>query len=418
MTSPNRCNNQDTLMGKSSVFFSSSSSVSGIGRKHCFNMKTMSPSQQFSLITFAMFSCFGIHNLLQEAIMSIPGFTYGIMLAYLEVLGVTVCSYVERTYIRKEKGRKAPLASYSLLTMCLMTSSGCSNMSLNYINFPTKVMFRSSKLIPTMILATIINRHIFKSIEYACAFAISLGLIIFTVADWHLAPSFHPIGLVLVSVSVFADAVLPNAQEKLFHLGSSRLEVTIYTNFFTLIVMTFSTVLSGDFMNVMRLACTNSTLTLYMIIYTSISYVAVSTFMIIVKKYGGVTAVLLGTSRKAMTLILSFVFFPKAFSVYYVIGACLVLGGLLVGSLAKQWSKKKTKNKYSATRTCTSTSANKKCSPLKAKDSSIRLHDDDVEVENNDNERPLIVKQEHSSIDVEMAEQSATQKYNNDQSCR
>jgi hypothetical protein len=62
--------------------------------------------------------------------------------------------------------------------------------------------------------------------------------------------------------------------------------------------------------------------------------------MMIVKKYGGVTAVLLSTARKGMTLILSFMLFPKAFSYFYVLGAFLVLGGLLVASLAKQNKKK------------------------------------------------------------------------------
>ena len=137
----------------------------------------------------------------------------------------------------KETGHVTPLSSYPLLTLCLLGSSALSNMSLNYINFPTKIVFRSCKLIPTMIIATIINRRVFKSIEYASALAISIGLVVFAAADWKLTPSFNPIGLDLVSLSVGADDILPNAQERNFRLGASRLEVTLYTNFFTLIVI-------------------------------------------------------------------------------------------------------------------------------------------------------------------------------------
>ena len=57
--------------------------------------------------------------------------------------------------------------------------------------------------------------------------------------------------------------------------------------------------------------------------------------MNVVKRFGGVAAVLVATGRKGMTLILSFLLFPKAFSWYYPMGACLVLGGLLVASLCK-----------------------------------------------------------------------------------
>jgi adenosine 3'-phospho 5'-phosphosulfate transporter B3 len=191
-----------------------------------------------------------------------------------------------------------------------------------------------------MVIATIINKRIFQAVEYLAAFAISLGLIIFAAVDWQISPIFHPIGLALVSMSVFADAILPNAQERLFRLGSSRLEVTVYTNFFTLIAMTITTMLSGDLVKLFQLAKTSDTnLIAYMATYICISYIAVSSFMMIVKKYGGVTAVLLSTARKGMTLILSFILFPKAFSYFYVVGAVLVLGGLLVASLAKQKKK-------------------------------------------------------------------------------
>lgn len=309
------------------------------------------PYWTLTILSLSMFLCFGIHNLLQEAIMKTPGFKFGVMLAYFEVLGVTFFSYIERKFIAREKGMKSPIQSYFTLTMCLMTSSALSNLSLNFINFPTKVIFRSCKLIPTMMIATLINRRVFSPTEYACALAISLGLIIFTVVDWTLTPVFHPIGIFFVSVSVCADAILPNAQERLFSMGSSRLELTFFTNLFTLIAMTITTLISGDMVNLYKLIKSSSNeygsgmLTVYLLAYTMISYFAVSSFMLIVKKFGGVTAVFLGTARKAMTLVLSFCFFPKAFSIYYVIGTVLVLGGLLLGSLKKFEKKKMNEHK-------------------------------------------------------------------------
>jgi adenosine 3'-phospho 5'-phosphosulfate transporter B3 len=145
---------------------------------------------------------------------------------FLQHIRVTVCSYFERKYIAKETKQVAPMSAYPLLTICLMSSSSLSNMALNYINFPTKVVFRSCKLIPTMIIASIIHKKIFSSVEYTCAVAVCLGLVMFAAAEWDLSPTFHPIGLAFVSLSVCADAILPNAQERLFRLGSTRLEVT------------------------------------------------------------------------------------------------------------------------------------------------------------------------------------------------
>jgi hypothetical protein len=90
----------------------------------------------------------------------------------------------------------------------------------------------------------------------------------------------------------------------------------------------------------MTFARNNSQLQLYIAIYTFVAYIAISVHMNVVKRFGGVAAVLLATGRKGMTLILSFLLFPKAFSWFYVLGACLVLGGLLLSSLVKVYSKK------------------------------------------------------------------------------
>ena len=106
-------------------------------------------------------------------------------------------------------------------------------------------------------------------------------------------------------------------------------------------VMTVTTLISGDLIGVIQFAMKTPKLQLYMGIYTFIAYIAISVHMTVVKRFGGVTAVLVATVRKAMTLVLSFIIFPKKFSWFYVIGASLVLGGLTVSSLAKMNTKKK-----------------------------------------------------------------------------
>lgn len=218
-------------------------------------------------------------------------------------------------------------------------------MALNYINFPTKVVFRSCKLIPTMMVASVLNKKVFSSVEYACALAVCAGLVFFAAADWQLTPSFHPVGLVLVGLSVCADSTLPNGQERLFNMGSSRLEVTFFTNFFTLICMTITTYISGDLVGILQFAIKDHQLAIYMGVYTFIAYIAISFHMSVVKRFGGVAAVVLATGRKGMTLVLSFILFPKAFSIYYVVGAVLVLGGLLLSSLFKIRSRNKEKGR-------------------------------------------------------------------------
>lgn len=86
-----------------------------------------------------------------------------------------------------------------------------------------QVVFRSVKLIPTMVIAGAINKKVFSCAEYLAAAAICLGLILFAFADISVSPKFNPWGIILVSLSTVCDAILPNLQEQLFAAGSTRL---------------------------------------------------------------------------------------------------------------------------------------------------------------------------------------------------
>jgi adenosine 3'-phospho 5'-phosphosulfate transporter B3 len=156
-------------------------------------------------------------------------------------------------------------------------------------------------------------------------------------ADYTLDPlQFNSLGLVLVSGSVVADSILPNAQEHLFKAGSSRLEVTVFSNLFSLIGMTVITLGDGTLLQFWDLIRRDSTLAMYFAVYTILSYASISCYMILVKRFGGVTAVVLTTARKAMTLVLSFMLFPKGFSWLYVYGSLLVLGAVMMASICKK----------------------------------------------------------------------------------
>ena len=156
-----------------------------------------------------------------------------------------------------------------------------------------------------------------------------------TLARTYLA-LLHIHHLCALGSSVVADSITPNAQEALFKSGETRLEVTFYTNIIVLIWMTGTTLLSGDLVGCLSFILDDRVGSLMLFSYTLLAYVAISCHMHIVRRFGGVAAVVLGTLRKAMTIMLSFIIFPKEFDINYVFGSVLVLGGLLTASFAKQ----------------------------------------------------------------------------------
>ena len=121
----------------------------------------------------------------------------------------------------------------------------------------------------------------------------------------------------------------------MFDQGASRIEVTFFTNLFTLTAMTVFFSASGDLQYAFAYATANPNAMWLMLIYTGVAYIAITYHMALVKEFGGITTVLVGNTRKAITIVLSFVLFPKPMSMLYLGGGILVFGSLIGNAYMK-----------------------------------------------------------------------------------
>jgi drug/metabolite transporter (DMT)-like permease len=94
--------------------------------------------------------------------------------------------------------------------------------------FLSQVVLRSCKLVPTMIIAVLYLRKRVNGFEFFFGAVISIGMVIFAWADFHVYPNYNPIGIILVLTSLIGDCFLPNLQERMYENGSSRVEMVRY----------------------------------------------------------------------------------------------------------------------------------------------------------------------------------------------
>mmetsp|Transcript_5688 Transcript_5688/g.13106 ORF Transcript_5688/g.13106 Transcript_5688/m.13106 type:complete len:207 (-) Transcript_5688:200-820(-) len=180
----------------------------------------------------------------------------------------------------------------------------------------------------------------FSPVEVLSAVAVCGGLILFAFADMTgTSKTSTGFGMGLQGASVVADAFLPNLQQQLFDQGGSPLEVTFYTNAYVFVIMSFLGGGTGQIAGAFKFATESATGAIYLAVYALVAYIAISFHMRVVKHYGSVVAVLVGNTRKAGTIALSFLLFPKPFSMMYVWGTLLVFGGLT----ATTWDKDRRK---------------------------------------------------------------------------
>jgi len=294
-----------------------------------------SRGRKLLVYTSFLFVGFLGHNYLQEKLMALNGFTFGSMLSFFEALGVLCCTGIERVYRGNTKVRKAPMQHYLALSILIAASSLLSNIALEYINYPVRVIFRSSKVIPTMLVGVLWMKARHRISEYLSAFMLSVGLILFAFADRSVSPQFSFFGIFLVSTSVCADAIVPNFQKKLFQAGADRGEVVFFSNVFAVGNMTAVSLLNGELFGFFGFILTNTWAVPTILTYMFVAYFAISTHVAIIGEFSAVTAVVLASARKALTILLSFILFPKPFSMLYLIGGLLVLTSLVWTSKIK-----------------------------------------------------------------------------------
>lgn len=154
-----------------------------------------------------------------------------------------------------------------------------------------------------------------------------------------MATNCCPAGLVLISSALCADAVIGNVQERVMNKYEMTTVEMVHKSYMVGTVLIFGICLvfgelgpAYTFLTEEEASMTFIPMTLFSVT----GYVGIQFVLALVKWYGALTAVTVTTLRKAVTMILSFIFFPKPFHTGYVIGAVFLGLGLALNTLNKR----------------------------------------------------------------------------------
>jgi len=260
---------------------------------------------------------------------------YGWYLTLIQFGYYTVFGKVEM-FLRREV-RKVPLKTYSLLALTTVATMGFSNASLGYLNYPTQVIFKCCKLIPVLIGGILIQGKRYGPLEFLASGCMCLGLILFTLADSKLSPNFDMRGVLMISLALVADAVIGNVQEKTIkHYNASNSEVVLYSYSIGFVYLFFLVAVFTDIASAIDYCSYYPKQTYgYAFIFSLTGYLGIQIVLSLVRQFGAFVAVTVTTFRKAISIVLSFVFFSKPFTVHYVYSGMLVVLGIYLNMYAK-----------------------------------------------------------------------------------
>jgi len=266
---------------------------------------------KFIICSTGVFLFFLIYGYMQELIFSLPGFRpFGWYLTLIQFGCYAFTGTLEALLLRKDAKRRVPMRTYALLAFLTVATIGLSNTSVGYLNYPTQVIFKCCKLIPVMIGGILIQGKQYTRLDFTACVCMSFGLIFFTLADSEVSPNYNHTGVILISLALCADAVIGNVQEKAMVMYDAP---------------------NGE-VNPLRTYG-------YAILFSLSGYFGISYVLTLVRVFGALVAVTVTTCRKAVTIVLSFIFFTKPFTVTYVWAGMIVLFGIGVNIYEKNKSK-------------------------------------------------------------------------------
>lgn len=271
---------------------------------------------------------------------------------------------------------KYNVSLFSTGSFCYFVAMTASNESLAHVSYPTAVLAKSSKLIPTMIVGYFVERKSFLIKEWFSAAFITIGIILFNLSKMSQQDGHHEkkgaedsiFGLCLLALSLGMDGFLASCQNGLKdgEMPSSdskkgdnthfrrptALETMLWINAYAIVFLIPLSIWSGQFSNGIQLlnlphpTQSSSMSVRNTIIMLNLTAATGQIFIFFtIQLFSPLMCTTITTTRKFLTILLSVWKYGHKFTIIQWFSVCMVFGGLYLGIVSKfvgGTSKKKT----------------------------------------------------------------------------
>ena len=231
----------------------------------------------------------------------------------------------------------APKSTLLRISVLVLASLVSGNLALAWVAYPVKVVVKSCKLLPTMALGSLMLRKRYTLADQAAAVLLCVGLVGFTLSDHSGGKggsSSSPIGVGMLLFAVSCDSIQVLLSERMLRAAPhlTPMHVMLYTNGFAFLAVLGAIVATGETKQIPAEGLPWAQL----LLYGACSWVGVCCFVGLTRSWGATAAVVATNSRKLLTIVLSFILFPKPINASIVGSGLAVVGGVLLHTYAKR----------------------------------------------------------------------------------
>ena len=244
--------------------------------------------------------------------------------------------------LTKKVTLKTPVSAYLGISLILAVAKVLMNYASLRITFTTGVLFKSCNLIPVMIGNVIFLKKKPKLIEIIAVIIYIIGLTIISLGDKKSKNEFNLSGIIAISIALILKAIAANIEELVMSrsgAGQDELIAMLYS-FGTFFMFILSIVTGQLTTGINRIA--NNTSILYLVLWVvCLGAISVQFIFLTIKNFGSLLADMLLSTRKVLTVCLSFfVFKDKKFTILHAIALCFIAVGMSINIYEKTQSKK------------------------------------------------------------------------------
>lgn len=253
---------------------------------------------------------------------------------FLAVIVAVVCVKIKHGSVFGNN--KAPLVAFTPCALSNTMSSWSQYASLKYVSFPIQTVFKSSKIIPVMIMGMLLKGTKYPITQYIEALCITAGVAIFSVASKHPKADQNEdtamVGLFFLLLYICFDSFTSQWQDHVYSkYGRENVDpyqMMLGVNSSAIVITTVGLIVTGDIPIVYEFLTANPTAFWYNVITAITSASGQLCIFYTIKEFGPIAFTIIMTTRQMFSICISSVVFKHSISGVALVGAAAVFAVL------------------------------------------------------------------------------------------
>lgn len=244
----------------------------------------------------------------------------------------------------------APLLAFAPCALSNTMSSWSQYASLRYVSFPVQTVFKSSKIIPVMIMGKVLKGTGYPVSQYVEALFITLGVAVFSIASKasDKDTTTEITGLLFMCMYICFDCFTSQWQDKVYtKYGRANVDpyqMMLGVNSSAIVMTTAGLILGGDIPIIVEFFKANPTVLQYNIITAITSATGQLFIYTTIKEFGPIVFTVIMTTRQMISICISSFIFQHPITLKALSGALIVFGVLFYQIRRKYLAKQQRSN--------------------------------------------------------------------------